>query len=67
MKLMNLRYAGHCVSCGVRIEQQAQAWYDPRAKTVTCTTCRPVEHQLTADFPPPGPEPSPPRGGPSTT
>lgn len=59
MKLMNLRYAGHCVSCGVRIEQRGQAWYDPRSKTVTCTTCRPVDVQLIADIPPPEPEPPP--------
>lgn len=49
MRLMALRYAGNCVSCGVRIEQRTEAWYDPAAKKVTCTTCRPVDAQLTVD------------------
>ena len=59
MKLINLRYAGHCVSCGTRLEQHVRAWYDPTSKTVTCTSCRPIESQLPADLPPPGPEPVP--------
>jgi hypothetical protein len=49
MRLMALRYAGNCQSCGVRIEQRSQAWYDPSNKTVTCTTCRPVDDLLIAD------------------
>ncbi len=53
MKLMNLRYAGNCVACGVRIEQRTKAWYDSSAKTVTCTSCQPVDGQLPVDVPPP--------------
>ncbi|TDT14616.1 restriction endonuclease [Ilumatobacter fluminis] len=49
MKLMPLRYPGNCVSCGVRIEQRTTAWYDPSIKKVTCTTCKPVDAQLSVD------------------
>lgn len=49
MKLMPLRYAGNCVSCGVHIEQRTTAWYDPSIKKVTCTSCRPVDAQLSVD------------------
>lgn len=49
MKLMALRYAGNCAVCGVRIEQRTQAWYDASAKAVTCTSCRPVDAQLSVD------------------
>lgn len=60
MKLMALRYAGNCASCGVRIEQRTEAWYDPSAKTVTCTTCRPVDGQLAVDVAvPPNETPTP--------
>jgi hypothetical protein len=53
MKLMPLRYAGNCASCGTRIEQRVQAWYDPQAKAVTCMSCRPVDGQLSVDVVPP--------------
>ena len=49
MKLMPLRYPGNCVSCGVRIEQRTTAWYDPSVKKVTCTSCKPVDAQLSVD------------------
>ena len=52
MKLMLLRYAGNCTSCGVRIEQRVQGWYDANTKTVTCTSCRPVSAQLGVDVGP---------------
>lgn len=48
MKLMALRYAGNCTTCGARIEQGLQAWYDPATK-VTCTKCRPIGAQLGID------------------
>jgi len=48
LKLMPLKFAGNCTTCGVRIEQRVQAWYDPVTK-VTCTSCRPVDQPLTAD------------------
>lgn len=60
MKLMPLRFAGTCISCGVRIEARTQAWYDPNAKTVTCTTCKPTGTQLNVDVAPPPPASSPP-------
>ena len=53
MKLMPLRYAGNCASCGARVEQRVQAWYDPQAKAVTCTLCRPVDGQVAVDVMPP--------------
>lgn len=53
MKLMPLRYAGSCASCGARVEQRVQAWYDPEAKSVTCTLCRPVDGQVAVDVMPP--------------
>lgn len=34
---MNLRYAGNCKVCGVRIPVDGRAFYDAGAKTVTCT------------------------------
>lgn len=45
---MPLRYAGNCTTCGVRVEQGVEAWYDPATK-VTCTKCRPVGAQLGMD------------------
>ena len=48
MKLMPLRYAGNCTTCGARVEQGVQAWFDPATK-VTCTKCRPVGAQLGMD------------------
>lgn len=55
MKLMPLKYAGNCTTCGTRVEQGVQAWYDPGTK-VTCTSCRPVGAQLSVDT---APEPAP--------
>ena len=48
MKLMPLRYAGNCTTCGARVEQGVQAWFDPVTK-VTCTRCQPVGAQLGMD------------------
>ena len=48
MKLMDLRYAGNCSTCGARVEKGVQAWYDPETK-VTCTSCRPAGAQLGLD------------------
>lgn len=50
MKLMPLRYAGNCATCGAHVEQGVRAWYDPVTK-VTCTNCRPVGAQLGMDVP----------------
>jgi hypothetical protein len=49
MKLMALKYAGNCATCGVRVEQGVQAWFDPVTK-VTCAGCRPVDSQLSVDM-----------------
>lgn len=48
---MTLRYAGNCAECGRRVEQQTEAWYEPTAKKVTCTSCRPIGSQLGIDVP----------------
>ena len=50
MKLMALRYAGICIQCGEHLAPRVEAWFDPRSKTVTCTTCKPTGTQLTADW-----------------
>ena len=65
MRLMALRYAGNCVACGVRIEQRTEAWYDPSVKTVTCTTCRPVDAQLIVGVATEPPAPATPTSAPA--
>ena len=70
MKLMGLRYAGNCVTCGVRIEQGMQAWFDgdaPKGKKVSCTSCRPPDAQLAVEPTTNAPEALPPPTVPART
>jgi Restriction endonuclease len=53
VKLMKLRYAGNCGTCGTQVGQGVDAWFDPEAekgKKVTCTSCRPVDGELTGQL-----------------
>lgn len=53
-RLIALRRPDTCASCANPIAAKTKAWWDPAAKAVTCTTCRP------SDSAPPPSTPSPP-------
>jgi hypothetical protein len=47
-RVITLRYAGVCASCGVSVDAGARAWWRPGQKLVTCITCQPEVEANTA-------------------
>lgn len=55
-KKMALRRADVCAACGSAVLAGREAWWDAKAKTVTCTSCRDGGSTPTTPAPPPTPE-----------
>ena len=41
-RVIHLRYAGKCASCGRPLQVRDTAWWDAAAHSTTCLTCRPA-------------------------
>lgn len=54
IRLMKLRYASHCASCGRDVQRGEQAEWNRETRTVTCLDCRSAPALGTGDAPSPG-------------
>lgn len=52
-RLLRLRYAGTCATCGCALPARTNAWWDSDLKAATCLACRSVSESEPADLPKP--------------
>lgn len=60
-RMITLRRGGRCAGCGRPMDAGTPAWWDPDARSTTCTTCRPSAGPLGSILP--GPPPGTTDGG----